>query len=278
MGKKLYENTIKKLYNLTPGLIKYNLNNIKILMKLFNNPQDKIKTIHIAGTNGKTSTSIILSNILKKLNYKVGTFISPHLKNFEERYKINLKNIPKKNLLKEVNLIFEKVKEYNKNKIKKLKPSFFELSTCIAFNYFFKKKVDFAIIETGMGGRLDATNIIKKPILSIITSISKDHQKILGNTIEKIAKEKSKIIKEKSKVLVKESSKTKKIFSKEAKTKNSKIYFFDTKKEVKILEENLKEQIFSYKKKTFKTNLLGEKEIENILCSIKAIELIKKKN
>ena len=169
----------KKAYK--PGL-----DNITKLCAFFGNPQDKIKTIHIGGTNGKGSTSNMLASVLQESGYKVGIYNSPHLIDFTERIKVNGENCER---------------EFVYNFIQKLKklpadirPSFFEFTTIMAFEYFAQQKVDFAIIEVGLGGRLDSTNIIK-PLVSAITNVALDHQNILGNTVEEIATEKAGIIK-----------------------------------------------------------------------------------
>lgn len=162
------------------------LDNITKLCAFFDNPQEKIKCIHIGGTNGKGSTSNMLASILQEAGYKVGIYNSPHLIDFTERIKVNGENCDK---------------EFVFNFIQKLKtlpedilPSFFEFTTIMAFEYFYQQQVDFAIIEVGLGGRLDSTNIIK-PMVSAITNVQLDHQNILGNTIEEIAYEKAGIIK-----------------------------------------------------------------------------------
>ncbi|OBW42316.1 Folylpolyglutamate synthase [Chryseobacterium sp. MOF25P] len=162
------------------------LGNITRLCAFFDNPQDKIKCIHIGGTNGKGSTSNMLSSVLQEAGYKTGLYNSPHLIDFTERIKVNGKNCDK---------------EFVYNFILKLKklpedilPSFFEFTTIMAFEYFAQQKVDFAIIEVGLGGRLDSTNIIK-PLVTAITNVQLDHQNILGDTIEEIAYEKAGIIK-----------------------------------------------------------------------------------
>lgn len=163
------------------------LENITQLCEFFGNPQEKIKTIHIGGTNGKGSTSNMLASVLQEAGYKTGLYNSPHLIDFTERIKINGENCDKE-------FVFQFIQ-----KLKKLPPeitpSFFEFTTVMAFDYFFRKKVDYAIIEVGLGGRLDSTNIIT-PLISAITNVALDHQEILGETIEEIALEKAGIIKQ----------------------------------------------------------------------------------
>lgn len=163
------------------------LDNIKKLCDFFGNPQDKIKTIHIGGTNGKGSTSNMLASVLQESRYKIGLYNSPHLVDFTERIKINGKNCDKEFVYN----FIQKLKQLPED----IRPSFFEFTTIMAFEYFHQQQVDFAIIEVGLGGRLDSTNIIK-PLVSAITNVQLDHQDLLGNTIEQIAFEKAGIVKE----------------------------------------------------------------------------------
>ena len=195
MTKQEYQEAVEWLFVQNPnyqvqGLKAYKpgLDNINALCEYFGNPQDKIKTIHIGGTNGKGSTCNMLASTLQESGLKVGLYTSPHLIDFTERIKINGKNA-------DADFVYDfilKLKELPKN----IRPSFFEFTTIMAFAYFFQKKVDVAIIEVGLGGRLDSTNIIT-PLVSAITNIDLDHQNILGNTLEEIAFEKAGIIKNK---------------------------------------------------------------------------------
>lgn len=162
------------------------LDNIRKLCKFFGNPQEKIKCIHIGGTNGKGSTSNMLASVLQESGYKVGIYNSPHLIDFTERIKINGKNCDK-------GFVYDFIQKL-KNLPEDIRPSFFEFTTIMAFEYFYRQKVDVAIIEVGLGGRLDSTNIIT-PLVSAITNVQLDHQNILGNTIEEIAGEKAGIVK-----------------------------------------------------------------------------------
>lgn len=172
--------------------IKLGLERTERMLELLNSPHKKTKFIHIAGTNGKGSTTAMLSNILIKAGYKVGMYTSPYIEEFEERIQINNKNIPKDKFAAIVTDISEVVNKVIEDGYGE--PTYFELITCAGFLYFYREKVDFAVIEVGMGGRLDSTNVIT-PILSIITSISLDHTHVLGDTLEKIAFEKGGIIK-----------------------------------------------------------------------------------
>ncbi len=162
------------------------LDNITKLCAYFGNPQEKIKCIHIGGTNGKGSSSNMLASVLQESGYKVGLYNSPHLIDFTERIKVNGKNCNKE-------FVFDFIQKL-RNIPEDIRPSFFEFTTIMAFEYFEQQQVDFAIIEVGLGGRLDSTNIIK-PLVSAITNVQLDHQNILGDTIEEIAGEKAGIIK-----------------------------------------------------------------------------------
>ena len=193
------------------------LENIQKLCDFFGNPQKKLQTIHIGGTNGKGSTSNMIASILQEAGYKVGLYNSPHLVDFTERIKINGINCDKK-------FVFDFIQKL-KHLPSEILPSFFEFTTIMAFEYFHQQKVDFAIIEVGLGGRLDSTNIIT-PIISAITNIALDHQNILGNTLEEIAIEKAGIIKKNIPIISgDENEKVKQIISQKAKDLNSP--FFD---------------------------------------------------
>jgi len=185
-----YQQAINEIYNLKgsehKGHFNLSLKNIKILLKKLNNPEKDLKVIHIAGTNGKGSVCAMLSSILKEANYKVGMYTSPHLKDFRERFLINNKKVSKQEITRQ----FEKIKPHITDQ------TFFEVVTAMAFLYFKEKKVDYLICEVGLGGRLDATNVVN-PIISVITNIGLEHQEYLGETIEEIAYEKAGIIKEK---------------------------------------------------------------------------------
>ena len=198
---------------------KPDLSNIHGICKIIGNPQNKLKFIHVAGTNGKGSVCNFLYNIYQKAGYKVGLFTSPHLIDFRERIVVG-----KKEISKEYVVDFYK---QNLERFKEISPSFFEWSTALAFSYFEDSKTEINIIETGLGGRLDSTNIIM-PELSIITSIGMDHASILGNTIEKIAKEKAGIIKDNTPTLLGSSIEQESVFKKICKSKNSKLYKVQT--------------------------------------------------
>ena len=201
----------------TKGVDAYkpDLSNIEGICEILDNPQKKIKTIHVAGTNGKGSVCNILYNLYKKAGYKVGLFTSPHLIDFRERIIVGEDEISKEYV---VNFYKE-----NLERFKKISPSFFEWSTALAFCYFKDSNTEINIIETGLGGRLDSTNIIQ-PELSIITSIGLDHVAILGDTLEKIAKEKAGIIKENAPTLLGADILEESIFREICSWKNSKLH------------------------------------------------------
>jgi len=216
--KKKYIEVINYLYSLQRFGIKLGLQNIEKLLKLFQNPEKDFISVHIAGTNGKGSTSSFIASILKASGYKVGLYTSPHLVDFTERIRVD--GIP---------ISREKVVEYVKslqNEIDLLKATFFEVTTAIAFKHFADEKVDFAVIEVGLGGRLDSTNIIL-PAVSVITTVSYDHMNILGDTIEEIAFEKAGIIKEGIPCITGCDGKALEVIRKVANEKNSKLIVAD---------------------------------------------------
>lgn len=208
----MYQNQGKSAY-------KANLDNIVKLDNYLDNPHLCFKSVHVGGTNGKGSTSHMLASVLQEAGYTTGLYTSPHLKDYRERIKINGKDIEESYVVDFINshrVFFEE------NKL-----SFFEMTVGMAFKYFADKQVDIAIIEVGLGGRLDATNIII-PILSVITNIGLDHVEFLGDTLEKIAGEKAGIIKNEIPIIVGETQfETEKVFIKKAQKTNSKIYFAD---------------------------------------------------
>lgn len=219
-----YQETIEYLFNSTPVFEKIGAKAYKpglqttfALDDHFGHPHQKYKTIHIAGTNGKGSCSHTLAAILQSQGYKVGLYTSPHLVDFRERIRVNGECVPEQYVIDFV--------EENRAFFEPLHPSFFELTTAMALKYFAEQKVDYAVIEVGLGGRLDCTNIIT-PILSIITNISFDHTQFLGNTLAEIAGEKAGIIKPGVPVVIGEYlPETRTVFEKKAKSENAPILF-----------------------------------------------------
>lgn len=219
-----YQNTLAYLYNSVPmfqrvgsSAYKEGLENTKILDEHFGHPHHEFRTIHVAGTNGKGSCSHTLATILQEAGYRVGLYTSPHLVDFRERIRINGQTIPEEYVVGFV--------EKERSFFEPLHPSFFELTTAMAFRYFADEKVDVAVIEVGLGGRLDCTNIIR-PDLCIITNISFDHTQFLGNTLAKIAGEKAGIIKGGIPVVIGETTpETKPVFLNKAEEADAPIFF-----------------------------------------------------
>tara|TARA_B100001248_G_scaffold113142_1_gene84682 strand:+ start:2728 stop:3990 length:1263 start_codon:yes stop_codon:yes gene_type:complete len=204
---------LESLYSLHRRGIKLGLEHTERLLSFFDNPHKKFSTIHVAGTNGKGSTCAYIETILRQNGYKVGLYTSPHLLKFNERIRVNGRPISNKHIFQFLDNSFDEINKINS--------TFFEATTVMAFNYFYKKKVDVAVIETGLGGRLDATNVIN-PKISVITSISKDHTDILGDSLEKIAYEKAGIIKEKTPLIIyRQDSQILEVFRKKAVSLNA---------------------------------------------------------
>ena len=270
-----YEETLQYLYNSVPmfqkeGAVAYKegLDNTIMLDEHFSHPHKKYKTIHIAGTNGKGSCSHTIASILQATGLKVGLYTSPHLKDFRERIKINGRCIDKKYVIDFI--------ENERSFFEPLSPSFFELTTALAFKYFAENNIDIAVIEVGLGGRLDCTNIIT-PILSIIINISFDHTQFLGNTLAKIAEEKAGIIKNDIPVVIGESNpETSPVFYAKSKEKAAPITFADNDDEI-IKTESAQPNGIKYTTKsfgTFKGELGGIYQTKNtatILCAIKRL-------
>jgi dihydrofolate synthase/folylpolyglutamate synthase len=221
-----YKETLDYLYDQLPmyqriGALAYkaDLNNTLTICNLLGNPQDAFRSVHIAGTNGKGSISHMLASIFQEKGLKTGLYTSPHLTDFRERIRINGIKIPEEKVISFV--------EKYKTEFEKLQPSFFEMTIGLAFDHFREEKVDIAIIEVGLGGRLDSTNIIT-PILSVITNISFDHKQFLGDTLEKIAKEKAGIIKPGIPVVIGETQEDiRHVFIEKAREVQSEIAFAD---------------------------------------------------
>jgi len=274
-----YEQTLHYLYNKLPlyssiGIRAYkaDLKNTLALCKHLGDPQKKIKTIHIAGTNGKGSTSHMLAAVFQQCGYKTGLYTSPHLKDFRERIKTNGEMITQAFVVAFV----DKIRTFSEE----IEPSFFELTFVMALEYFVYQDVDIAIIETGLGGRLDSTNIIT-PELSIITNIGFDHMDILGNSLEKIAFEKAGIIKQDAPVVIGEvTTVTRTIFKEKARETSSPIFFAEEEYEITAAvhsDEELKVEVFNNDKKlkhSYKLDLNGLYQAKNFLTVLTAIDVL----
>ncbi len=240
-----YRETIDWLYQSLPmfhrqgaSAMKADLDNTRAICNRLGNPQEKIKTIHIGGTNGKGSTAHLLAAAFQAAGYKTGLYISPHYQDFRERIKINGNYISQKYV---TNFI-----ENHQTFFEELQPSFFEMTVGLAFDFFAEQQVDIAIIEVGLGGRLDSTNIIN-PLLSVITNISFDHVQFLGNTLPKIAAEKAGIIKKNMPVVIGEYlEETAVVFVEKVKEMDGKIIFASKHYEAKAVEENLDFTVFDF--------------------------------
>ncbi|MGC3976912.1 MAG: folylpolyglutamate synthase/dihydrofolate synthase family protein [Paludibacteraceae bacterium] len=267
-----YNQTIEYLYNSLPvfhhiggAAYKPGLENSIRLMSLLHNPQNSYKTIHVAGTNGKGSVSHSLAAILQSAGYHVGLYTSPHLVDFKERIRVDGEMIDEEYVIDFV--------EENKQLFEEIKPSFFETTMAMSFAYFAHCKVDVAVIEVGLGGRLDSTNIIA-PVLSVITNISYDHTQFLGNTLQKIASEKAGIIKPYTPVVVGESlPETKLVFIEKANKENARIVFAEDIYNVEFIDYEENSAVFNIGDyKMLKLGLKGEYQYKNVVTILSAID------
>ncbi len=255
-----YLETVEFLYARLPyftrdgkSAIKKDLHNTLKLCEILGNPQEKFKCIHIAGTNGKGSVSNMLSAIFQAHGFKTGLYTSPHLKDFRERIRVNGEMISEQFVIE----FTEKIIPH----LDSIQPSFFEITVAMCFDYFASQGIEYAIIETGLGGRLDSTNIIN-PILSVITNIGMDHSDLLGDTLQKIAFEKAGIIKNQIPVVIGESSnETDAVFEEKAQSCNSTIYFAD--RNVRFYNTEIE------------TDLKGIYQEKNSVTVLQAIEVLK---
>ena len=277
MNYKEAMNYIKKVGNFGSN---YGLERTNRLLEILGNPHKKLNVIHIAGTNGKGSTTAMIASMLIEEGFNVGMYTSPFLEEFEERIQINRENIKKSDLADYVECIKEAVDKvidegYNH-------PTEFEIITCLMFKYFYDKKVDYAVVEVGLGGRLDSTNVVN-PLLTIITSISLDHTNILGSTLKEIAREKGGIIKKDTPlILYPQKEEALKELEAIAKEKSAKIYYI--KETYGELIDIVKGNDFYQKVKikgefnTYNANLklLGEHQILNCAVAVRAVEVLSK--
>lgn len=278
-----YKETLDWMFNKLPmyqrigaAAYKADLNTTIEILDYLNNPQENFKSVHIAGTNGKGSTSHSLASVFQAAGFKTGLYTSPHLRDFRERIRINGEMIPEDNVVTFI--------EQHKQKLEELELSFFEMTVAMAFDYFSKEKVDIAIIEVGMGGRLDSTNVIH-PELSLITNISLDHVKFLGDCEEKIAAEKAGIIKEQTPTVIGETQeRSKDVFINMAKEKNSPISFadqiFECRKKDEVALDYHTYDIYKNNElyiSDLKLPLLGNYQKKNLATIICALDILKNK-
>ncbi len=274
-----YSQTLDYLFSRLPmyqrvgaAAYKANLNNTISICNALGNPQNKLQCIHVAGTNGKGSTSHMIAAVLQKAGYKVGLYTSPHLLDFRERIKINGKMISKEYITEFV--------EKHKETFEKTEPSFFEWTVGLAFDYFANAEVDVAVIEVGLGGRLDSTNVIT-PLVSVITNIGMDHTNLLGDTLQKIAGEKAGIIKARKPVVISQyQPQISQIFTDKAKELKTSIQFAS--KEYKVLGNKKENNFLTVKLLDKKTNetasyqldLTGTYQVKNLIGVVAALKII----
>jgi len=284
-----YAETLQYLYNqlpmftrVGPAAIKAGLDNTIALCKLLDDPQDKFKSVHIGGTNGKGSTSHMLAAILQTAGYKTGLYTSPHLRDFRERIRINGEMISEQAV---VDFVAEHQQDFEK-----IQPSFFEMTVGLAFDVFAKERVDIAIIEVGLGGRLDSTNVIT-PLVSVITNIGWDHMNILGSTLQLIAGEKAGIIKPEVPVIVSEFQiEVAAVFMQKAAQEEADITFASDEWEEEVKGENLKEKDFgeallnvkirkldgTHKELDLELDLTGSYQLKNVKAVLSAVLELRK--
>jgi dihydrofolate synthase/folylpolyglutamate synthase len=261
------------LFDLEKFGMKMDLQNISKLMEFSGNPHKSLKVVHVAGTNGKGSTCAAIASVLTSMNYKTGLYTSPHIIDFTERIKINGEPISGTDAAE--------LTEFFQPEIVRLRATFFEATTAMMFKYFADNGVDYAVIETGLGGRLDSTNIID-PLISVITSIGLDHTEILGDTLEKIAYEKAGIIKENTPVVVNcRNDSVKKVFQSVAALRNSQLFFVDDKTSIKNLEMDISGSTFDATAfgETYpglRVGLCGEHQVQNAMTALISLILISK--
>jgi bifunctional protein folC len=269
-----YKKLVDWLENRNIPLGEFTTDNIRTLLKFFQKPQDKLNIIHITGTNGKGSVASFISSSLKENDYKVGKFTSPYITNICEEIEINGEEISEKDFAKIAEEVKEKVELLDK---KKIFVSGFEILTTIAYIYFVRKDVDFAIMEVGMGGRVDATNVMKKSI-PVFAHISLDHANILGDTVGKIAREKGGIIKENSNVFsYPQDQKAKEELQKICRKKNS-IFNEFKENEIEILSSDEFGSKFNFRDyKNVEISLIGEHQIYNASLALMVLDSLKEK-
>lgn len=278
-----YQETLDYLFNALPmyqrigaAAYKADLRNTLEICEHLGNPHNSYKSIHVAGTNGKGSTSHGLASILQEAGYKVGLYTSPHLKSFTERIKVNGKEIGEEKVVRFV--------EHHKEFLEKLRPSFFEMTVGMAFDHFAKEKVDYAVVEVGLGGRLDSTNVIH-PELCLITNIGLDHVQFLGDSLPQIAREKAGIIKEQVPVVISETQQeTKEVFEEVAKDRHAPIFFADENYQVRQLNTDPSLSLCTYEviwknaeKSYFDMDLLGKYQEKNLAGILQAIAVLRQK-
>jgi dihydrofolate synthase / folylpolyglutamate synthase len=274
-----YRQTLDFLYSALPmfhrigaAAYKPDLNNTIALLDAIGNPHLHLKCIHIAGTNGKGSTSHMIASVLQEAGYRTGLYTSPHLKDFRERIRVNGTMISRNKVISFV--------EHNRNVFERVQPSFFEMTVAMAFWHFLEKKTDVAVIETGLGGRLDSTNVIH-PLISVITNISYDHMSLLGDSLQKIAHEKAGIIKPETPVVIGESQRAVlSVFRNMALQQRAPVYIADrhyNAETVKRTNNELTVSVLRNNRQLYKKlglDLIGTYQLKNLCTVLQAIEVL----
>lgn len=271
-----YRETMDYIHNTAKFGMNFGLKRTKRLLEYLGSPHEKLKCIHIAGTNGKGSTSAMVAEILKESGYKVGLYTSPFLEEFEERIQINSVNIPKEKLCSVIEKVSKAVDKVSKEGLGD--PTEFEIITAAMFLYYYEENIDIAVVEVGLGGRLDSTNILD-PMLTVITSISYDHVGILGTTLKEIATEKAGIIKEGVPlVLYPVEEEAREAIVSVAKMKNCEINSVASNDAefIKIIEEEKMYQVVRYNNEEYKLALLGTHQVINFSVVMKIVESLRK--
>lgn len=264
-----YKETLERIHSLSKFGSRPGLDRINMLLEKMGNPQDNLKFVHVAGTNGKGSVCAVVSSVLKVAGYRTGLFISPYITNFCERIQINNEMIPEESLTEVASYVFSLTDELNAEGIIITE---FEFVMAVAFEYFKRENCDVVVLEVGLGGRLDSTNVIKPPICSVITKIGLDHTDILGDTIELIAKEKGGIIKEGTRVVSSpQKNEAKAVFEEICKSMNVPLRFSDT-LNIEVKNTSLSGTLFSYRGEDILLPLLGEHQVENLRTALCALE------
>jgi len=278
-----YKETLQWLFEKLPmyqrmgkAAYKADLENTVELLQILGNPQNSFKTVHVAGTNGKGSVSNLVASVLQEAGFKTGLYTSPHLKDFRERIRINGEMIGEDEVIDFV--------QSHMDDFSKIRPSFFEMTVGMAFKHFADNKVDIAVVEVGMGGRLDSTNVVN-PLVSVITNIALDHTQFLGDSLEKIAAEKAGIIKNNVPVVIgRKQPETEQVFNKTAKEKNAELFYAEAHYDIKMLQ-SLKpdEQLIDIWRnneiflEAVNSPLLGNYQQENIATALMTLDVLKTK-
>jgi dihydrofolate synthase/folylpolyglutamate synthase len=271
-----YEEAMEYIHNTLKFGLKLGLHNISTLLDMMGNPHKKLKYVHVAGTNGKGSTVAFISQILMEAGYKVGIYTSPYLERFTERIRINDREIPEDELARLTSLVKDKVDEMlakGENH-----PTEFEIITALAFQYFFEQSCDIVVLEVGLGGRFDSTNIIDTPLAAVITTISYDHKDRLGNTLGEIAYEKAGIIKpDGDVVLYPQSEEALEVFEKACSERAASLHKVDL-SGLAVRKLDIDGQVFNFNDNLdLKINLLGEHQVKNAVTALSTVQILRGK-